>query len=182
MLQKGWTFLAGLFTSLLSTGLLLLFLSKPRGHPIELQPPPTPGLVRVHVAGAVATPGVYELPAASIVKQAIEAAGGPLDQAALEAVNLASPVEDGQQIFLPTRQADVDDPEPSAAVSEDRIEINAATAPELEQLPGIGPSLAKKIVEYRKTHGPFLEPEDLLSVSGIGTAKLAQIEGLIILP
>lgn len=182
MLRRGWTFLAGLFTGLLATGLLLLFLSEPRGHPVRLRPPPTPGLVRVHVAGAVATPGVYELPPASIVQQALEAAGGPLEQAALEAVNLASPVEDGQQIFIPLRRAEVDDPEPHPTSASNRININAATAPELEQLPGIGPSLAQKIVEHREAHGPFLRLEDLLAVSGIGAAKLAQIEDLIILP
>jgi competence protein ComEA len=182
MLRQGWTFLAGLFTGLLSTGLLLLFLSEPRGHPVKLRPPPTPGPVRVHVAGAVATPGVYELPSTSIVKQALEAAGGPLEQAMLDSVNLASPVEDGQQIIIPLRRADADEPEPHAPLGSNRININAATAPELEALPGIGPSLAQKIVEHREAHGPFLRLEDLLAVSGIGPAKLAQIEDLITLP
>lgn len=182
MLQRGWTFLAGLLTGLLSAGLLLLFLAEPRGHPVELREPAPPGPVHVHVAGAVATPGVYELPAHTIVEQALEAAGGPLEEAALEALNLAAPVEDGKQIFLPLRKAEPVDPQPQPGLDKDRININAATAPELEQLPGIGPALAQNIVDYREAHGPFLELEDLLAVSGIGEAKLQQIRDLITLP
>jgi competence protein ComEA len=182
MLQRGWTFLAGLFTGLLSTGLLLLFLTEPSGHPVELRPPPTPGPVRVHVAGAVATPGVYELPAHAIVEQAIEAAGGPLGEAELDVLNLAAVIEDGEKIYLPSKEVDAVGPSLQRAPAEEGININAATAPELEQLPGIGPALAQNIVDYRETHGPFLKLEDLLEVSGIGPAKLEQIQDLISLP
>ena len=183
MLQRLSTFLAGLLTGLLSTGLLLLLLSEPRGLPIELHPPPTPGPIRVHVAGAVAQPGVYELPNESHAQQAIEAAGGPLEGAVLDLVNLASPLEDGQQVYVPIE----DDSSPViptsvpafTQVTGELININTATDVELESLPGIGPSLAQKIIEWREINGPFLNPEDLIQVSGIGQSKLELIKDLI---
>ena len=183
MLQRMSTFLAGLLTGLLSTSLLLLLLSEPRGLPIELHPPPTPCPIRVHVAGAVAQPGVYELQNGSHAQQAIEAAGGPLEGAVLDLVNLASPLEDGQQVYIPIE----DDPPPVIPtsvptlnrVTGELININTATEAELESLPGIGPSLAQKIVEWRETHGPFLKPEEIIQVSGIGQSKLEQIMDLI---
>jgi competence protein ComEA len=183
MIRGSRTFLAGLMTGLISSGVLLLVISEPRGHPIELLQQPTPESLRIHVAGAVTQPGVYMLPFGSIVEKAIEAAGGPLEEAVLDMVNMAAYLEDGQQIFVPTKG----DPSPEAyptdsifiSTSAERININTAPTSELETLPGIGPSLAKKIVEFRETHGPFLEIEDLLKVSGIGPAKLEGIQDLI---
>jgi competence protein ComEA len=183
MLRRFSTFLAGILIGLLSAGLLFIFVSKPRGKPIELQPPPPPSPVRVHVAGAVLQEGVYDLPPGSITQQAIDAAGGPTEGAILEALNLAAQLEDGQQIYVPSVSSTataswVAQPTTSKATSE-RINVNTATAPELERLPGIGPSLANKIIECREEHGPFLTPDDLLLVSGIGPAKLDQIRDLI---
>jgi competence protein ComEA len=165
------------------SGVILLVVSKPRGQSIKLLQPPTPESLRVHVAGAVTEPGVYTLPMEAIVSQAIEAAGGPLEEAILDMVNMAAVIEDGQQIYVPLK--DDTSPETYTSVpifvpaSVERININTAPATKLESLPGIGPSLAKKIVEYRETHGPFLKIEDLLSVSGIGSAKLEGIMELI---
>ncbi len=183
MLQRMGTFLAGLMAGLLSTGLLLLLLSEPRGLPIELHPPPTPRPIQVHVAGAVAQPGVYELLNGSHAQQAIEAAGGPLEGAVLDMVNLASPLEDGQQVYVPI-EIDSSPVIPTSVptftqVTGELINLNTATDAELESLPGIGPSLAQKIVEWRETHGPFLKPEDIILVSGIGQSKLEQIRDLI---
>jgi competence protein ComEA len=183
MLQKLGTFLGGLLSGLLATGLLILFISEPRGTPVVLEPPPTPGPIRVHVAGAVANPGVYELPDGSITRQAIEKAGGALDNAAMDRINLASTLSDGEQITVPI-QVDASDPTSIArpetnASAHDLLDINTATAPELERLPGIGPSLAQKIVEYREKYGPFGKVEDITHVSGIGSAKFDQIRDLI---
>jgi competence protein ComEA len=183
MLHKISVFLGGLFTGLLATGLLILFISEPRGTPVVLHPPPTPGPVTVHVAGAVVNPGVYELPSGSIVSQAIEDAGGILDSAAVDWINLAETVSDGQQITVPLlqeseEQINVPGPE-SEIVTKDPININTATAPELERLPGIGPSLAQKIVDYRDENGPFQKAEHILRVSGIGPSKFEQIQDLI---
>ncbi len=118
-----------------------------------------------------------------IVAEAIEAAGGPLEEAILDIVNMAATLEDGQQIYVPVK--DDTSPETYTSVpifvpaSAERININTVSTAKLESLPGIGPSLAKKIVEFRETHGPFLKIEDLLRVSGIGPSKLDEIKDLI---
>lgn len=183
MLHSSRTFLAGLMIGLIFSGALLLVISEPRGHPIELLPLPTPESLRVHVAGAVTEPGVYILPMEAIVSQAIEAAGGPLEEAILDMVNMAATLEDGQQIYVPVEGDSATETYPPipviAPASVDKININTAPAAKLETLPGIGPSLAKKIVEFRETHGPFLKIEDLLNVSGIGPSKLDGIKDLI---
>lgn len=183
MLRSSRTFLAGLMIGLIFSGILLLVISEPRGRPIKLLPPPTPESLRVHVAGAVAEPGVYILPMEAIVAQAIEAAGGPLEEAILDMVNMAAVLENGQQIFVPVKGDSPSETYPSVPItvpaSAEKININAAPASKLESLPGIGPSLAKKIVEFRETHGPFVTIEDLLNVSGIGPAKLEGIKDLI---
>jgi competence protein ComEA len=166
---------------LLAAGLLWLLIAEPRGEAVRLIPPPTPGPLRVYVSGAVAHPGVYDLPLGSIVEQAVEAAGGPLEEADLDRINLAAPLEDGEQIRVPLQieaspvgVTPVSDPHTA-----DLVNINTATAPELELLPGIGPSLAQAIVSYRESHGLFHEIEGLLDVPGIGPAKLEQIRGLV---
>ena len=173
--------LLGVLIGLLAAGLLWLLIAAPHGEAVRLIPPPTPAPLRVHVSGAVAHPGVYSLPRGSIVQQAIEAAGGSLAEADLDHVNLAASLDDGQQVRVPFQaQPPVDGataaPDPPTA---GLVNINTATAPELELLPGIGPSLAQGIVAYREAHGLFSEIEDLLDVPGIGPAKLEQIRGLV---
>jgi competence protein ComEA len=181
MLRRFGTYLGGLLTGLLVAGVLWLLIARPRGEPIRLLPPPTPGLLRVHVAGAVLNPGVYELERGSVVLDAVERAGGASAGAALDSINLAAPLEDGQQVYLPfptpTSVASSEAPNPTPASG--AINVNSATAPELDQLPGIGPSLAQAIVEYRTAHGPFERVEDLLNVPGIGPAKLEAIRDLV---
>jgi competence protein ComEA len=165
------------------SGVILLVVSKPRGQSIKLLQPPTPESLRVHVAGAVTEPGVYVLPMDAIVAQAIEAAGGPLEEAMMDMVNMAALLENGQQIFVPIKDDASSETYPSIPIfipaSAEKININTASAAKLESLPGIGPSLAKKIVEFRETHGPFVTVEDLLNVSGIGQAKLEGFKDLI---
>jgi competence protein ComEA len=181
MLQRARTFVAGLLTGLLAAGLLWLLIAGPRGDPIVLKPPPTSGPIRVHVSGEVLHPGVYTLPIGSIAQTALEAAGGPTSDAEVSLVNLAASLSDGQQVHIPrvveaTSQidgAEVTSPfRGTPAASLGRVDVNLASAPELELLPGIGPSLAQKIIDYRETNGPFRAPDDLLQVSGIGPAKL----------
>jgi competence protein ComEA len=176
-------FLAGLLVGLLCTALLQLLLSKPRGYPIELQPPPTCSPLQIHVAGAVRNPGVYAMPLGSIVQHAIDAAGGPRDDAYLDTMNLAAQLVDGQQVYVSSEDQPTPQTQSSGSSSHQTpvflINVNSATAPELERRPGIGPSLAQKIIDCRETHGPFLELEDLLEVSGIGPSKLDQIQDLV---
>lgn len=138
---------------------------------------PSPDEIVVHVAGAVTTPGVYRLAADARVVDAIDAAGGANAAADMSRVNLAAPLADGQQVYV---VAVGEDPPPALGGAGPPtesgpavVDINRATAAELEALPGIGPALAAAIVGHRDEHGPFVAVESLLDVSGIGEAKLA---------
>ena len=179
MLAQGGRFLFGLFTGLLVAGLLFLLLAEPRGAPIELLPAPTAGPPRVHVAGAVHTPGIVELLPGALVADAIQAAGGALPGADLDSLNLAAPVRSGERIFVPMPGTTVPAPESGSAASGANLDLNHASAAELESLPGIGPSLASAIVQYRDQNGPFQSVEQLLDVPGIGPTRLEQLRELI---
>jgi competence protein ComEA len=144
----------------------------------------TPRLV-VHVAGAVAAPAVYELAPGSRVADAVGAAGGATPDAALDAVNLAAPVADGQQIYVP-RVGDAAGPAPPVAPSPTGsapapgpIDLNTASEQELLALPGVGPVLAAAIVRHREEAGPFTTVDGLLDVSGIGPARLESLRELV---
>ena len=136
-----------------------------------------PALI-IDVTGEVVSPGVYELPAGSRVIDAIKAAGGARPKAALSDLNLARIIKDGEQIYVdPIYKAGASIRAGSkAAVPRGPININRASASELDSLDGIGPVIAKRIIAYRTTNGAFLAVEDLLKVSGIGDAKLAQFK------
>ncbi len=179
MMARGGRFLFGLLTGLLASGLLYLLLAEPRGHPVELLPPPTPAPLRVHVAGAVRQPGIVLLPAEAIQADAIAAAGGALPAADLDALNLAAPVEDGQRIVVPARGMIVATDAGPAAMVGGLLDLNLASAVDLEQLPGIGPSLAAAIISYRERNGPFRSVEDLLNIPGIGPTRLSQLRELV---
>jgi len=135
-------------------------------------------LVVVYVSGGVNKPGVVKVPATSRVIDVINAAGGLAAGASVDNVNLAQKVVDGMHIKVPVmlnnQQAESFQPAKGAKVS-----INRATEQELDSLPGIGPALARRIVEYRQTNGPFKELADLKKVPGIGEAKFRQIENMI---
>ena len=150
-------------------------------------PPPmamSPGgggarVITVHVAGAVQSPGVVQVAAGSRVGEAIAAAGGARADADLARVNLAAPLADGQQLLVPA----VVPGGPSGAVAGDgRVRLNVAGVEELEGLPGVGPVLAQRIVDYRDEHGPFAVLEDLLDVPGIGEGKLAALREAVLVP
>lgn len=142
---------------------------------------PTPRPVRVYVSGAVQQPDVYTLPPDSIVKDAVMAAGGAADDADLDRINLASSVADGQQIYVP-RQGEENPPVQPSSVqrsSDFRVNINTADAAALETLPGIGPKLAQRILDYRAAHGPFARIQDIMEVSGIGQATFEELDDQI---
>ena len=134
----------------------------------------------VHVAGAVAVPGVYTLSAGSRVIDAVNAAGGLAVDADSDAINLAAVLSDGQRIYVPT-VGEVVPPSVSAdgTVAPGPVDLNRATVDELETLPGVGPATAAAIVAYRDSHGPFASVDALADVSGIGPAKLAAIRELV---
>jgi competence protein ComEA len=172
--------------SVTAAGLWLLSPSRP---PVEAAIPtwsPTAGStepgagepivrVTVHVAGAVKRPGVYRLDAGSRVHEAIDAAGGPTAEADTDRVNLAAPLVDGAQVKLPEFgeiSADWSD-------TEGPVNINSADAATLEGLPGIGPSLARAIIDERERSGPFEGVDDLDRVSGLGPVRIDALRDLV---
>jgi competence protein ComEA len=153
----------------------------------EAKPRPTavPDLV-VHVAGAVARPGVVVLPPGSRVVDAVDAAGGPLAGTSLDSVNLARVLVDGEQVRvgLEPDPALTSPGSPAAAGSAPAqgsapVDLNAATEADLDALPGIGPVLARRIVEWRERNGQFAAVTDLLEVAGIGPAVLDDLQGRV---
>lgn len=178
----------------------LTMLKKVQPAPIVIVPPAptltpaptdTPGPLRIYVNGQVITPAVYSLPMGSIVQGAVEAAGGFTEMADTAVVNLAQPLTDGMQIYVPAKGETVSVPVVvaapgssltegiTAATSNGLININTAAVDELDALPGIGPSTAQKIIEHRDVNGPFATIENIMDVPGIGEAKFAQIKDLI---
>jgi len=150
---------------------------------IEVLPaPPTPtrGPVTIYVSGAVEQPDVYTLPPDALVRDAVEAAGGATKDANLDAINLAASLFDSQQVHVPaTSEVPTPSAEETGPVVVFPINLNIATAEELEALPGIGPALAETIVNYRETYGPFSDKVEIQYVPGIGPAKYEAVEELI---
>lgn len=166
-----------------------------RSRPVAVLPDPqatlTPsvlGEVTVHVRGRVRAPGVVTLPAGSRVIDAIDASGGLRPGASSGDLNLARVLVDGEQVAVGVRpEADVaaspaagsPDSGSGGASAGDLLDLNAATATQLEELPGIGPVLAERIVAWRDENGPFPAVDVLGEVSGIGDALLAQLRDLV---
>jgi competence protein ComEA len=145
-----------------------------------------PAEVLVHVAGAVARPGVYLLAAGARVDDAVGAAGGPTTQADVDALNLAAVVVDGVRVYVPEHGEVIESlplaPTGSGAVTAPSgpVDINRADASRLDALPGVGPTTAASIVAERERNGPFLTVDDLERVPGIGPAKLSGLRDLVI--
>ena len=146
----------------------------------------------VHVAGEVKNPGVYTLSNSARMIDAVLAAGGATARADLEVINLATPLMDSSQIYVPAKGAaerpEFARPQPgingvqqaqNSSDSSGVVNINRASVTELDSLPGVGPSTAQAIVDYRTTNGPFGSPEDLLNVKGIGPAKFEAMRKLV---
>lgn len=130
----------------------------------------------VDVTGAVNNPGVYTLTGKSRVIDAIKAAGDSAPGADLSTINLARVLNDGEQIYVDSTVINASGVRVSKKIPSGPININRATARQLDALDGIGPVIAARIVEYRKVNGSFLSVDDLQKVSGIGAAKFAQIK------
>lgn len=130
----------------------------------------------VDVTGAVNNPGVYTLTGKSRVIDAIKAAGDSAPGADLSTINLARVLNDGEQIYVDSTVVNASGVRVSKKIPSGPININRATARQLDALDGIGPVIAARIVEYRKVNGSFLSVDDLQKVSGIGAAKFAQIK------
>jgi competence protein ComEA len=159
---------------------------KPEAVATRLEPvaaaPVRPEVV-VHVVGEVRRPGLYRLRDGARIADAVRRAGGARRGADLAALNLAAPLVDGVQVLVPARapagappRASVpsDDDGPSGPVS-----LSSATIEELDELPGVGPITAQKIVDYRAEHGPFGSVEDLDAVPGIGPTRIEQLREFV---
>jgi competence protein ComEA len=138
------------------------------------------GQAFVHVTGAVRRPGVYSIPSWARLDRAVKRAGGPSPGADLEGVNLAAKVADGQQVVVPRRGALAPavagaGAGPGAAPSAP-ISLNTATPDQLDQLEGVGPATAQKILDWRKQHGGFRSVDDLKQITGIGPKKFAALK------
>ena len=149
------------------------------------------GRVTVHVAGAVHRPGVYRLAPGARVDDALRRAGGPRPRADLTAVNLAARLEDGRQVLVPERggapttaapgtpaTATAGAPAGGAAPAQP-VNLNTATLEQLDTLDGVGPGIAKRILDYRRQHGGFRRVEELGEVPGIGAKRLATLTPLV---
>lgn len=174
-------------------GMRLLGGNEPAPAPVRVDGPPASGggtrrspgradVLYVHVAGAVRRPGLFRMPQGARTAAALDRAGGPTPRADLTLVNLAAELQDGQQIVVPVRGA-TSSAAPGAAgagaagaaavgAQAARIHLSSATVEQLDEIDGIGPTLAERIVEYRDTTGGFGSLEELAEVEGIGEKRL----------
>lgn len=140
--------------------------------------------IKIHIIGEVKNPGIYELEAGSRIQDAIIVAGGETENAALDEVNLAYEIEDGQKICIPSIFQEVNayiynDSGTNVIVNNEndvrgnsvKVDINKASSEDLQQIKGVGPALAEKIISYREQNGKFKNIEELKNVSGIGDKK-----------
>jgi len=176
---------SGILFGLFVAALVWVVARNPSGEAVTLRPVPTDKPIVVHVTGAVPRPGVYALPEGARVQDAISASGGFLAEADKEFINLARVLDDGEMLDIPyTAGFSPVVPTPvenviTSGSDTDLININTASSFELDTLPGIGPTTAGKIIAYREENGPFLAPEDIINVSGIGPGTYERIKDLI---
>ena len=142
--------------------------------------------IMVYVTGAVYRPGMVELKEGARAADAVEACDGFLPQADSENVNLAQTLKDGQQLKIPARRDGAEPPQQGAKGKNGAaggetalVNINTADEKELDSLPGVGPSTAQKIIEYREQEGAFTAPEDIMKVRGIGKGKYEKLKDRI---
>jgi competence protein ComEA len=190
--------LIGLLVGFVLAGALFLVTHVPEGSPVALEPSPTKVSIEVQVLGGVVRPGVYSFPEGSRVQDAITAAGGLLADTDPNSINLVAKLQDGQQLVLPGGTGAISTstgpfsviptesgpftviPTPGGStIPSTLMNINTATLSDLETLPGIGPTTAQKIIDYRTQHGPFSSITDIMNVAGIGPATFDRLQGLI---
>ncbi len=148
--------------------------------PASARAPAAGRLLVVDVAGAVRRPGLYRLVQGARVADAIARAGGLTRHAERTAVNLAAPVADGEQVLVASRGSPAGGAAASLGGTAGPVSLSAATAEQLDALPGVGPVTAQKIVAYRQAHGPFTSVDGLDAIPGIGPAKLADLRPLVV--
>ena len=174
---------SGILFGLFLAALVWVVARSPSGEAVILRPAPTEKPVVVYITGAVPRPGVYALPKDARIQDAISAAGGFLAEADKSQINLAAVLEDGEKLEVPYIEGAspvIGTPVPEVETSTSEvININTASIAELDTLPGIGPTTAQKIIDYREQNGPFLNTEDIINVPGIGPGTYERIKDLI---
>jgi len=176
---------SGILFGLFVAAVIWVVSRNPSGEAVTLRPVPTEKPIVVHITGAVPRPGVYALPEGARVQDVISAAGGFLAEADKQFINLARVLDDGEFLEIPYAEGFspvIPTPIPNIiqpGSDSDLININTASTFELETLPGIGPTIAQKIVDYREQNGPFVSNEDIINVSGIGPGIYERIKDLI---
>ena len=149
---------------------------RPAQQPLEAVEAAAPAALVVHVVGAVRRPGLYRLREGSRIADAVARAGGATRRADVSLVNLAAPVADGAQVVVPRRTPVTAAGGPGAASAPaGPLHLNTATLEQLDALPGVGPSTAQKILDFREQHGAFTSIDELDAVPGIGPARLEQL-------
>ncbi len=184
--------IAAIFAAALFVAGGIYLLREPKHTTVEIIPPQptatdlptaTPAPLEIYVTGAVQNPqSRLSLPVGSRVEDAITAAGGALENADLDAVNLAQRLQDGDQIFVPALPAEGETSEGNSLPTPNApriVNINEATLEELDTLPGIGPTTAQAIIDYRAANGPFESIDELLDVQGIGEGTLDDIRAYV---
>jgi competence protein ComEA len=181
---RALAYVIALLVALVVAGRLAFGRAEPgpaRTSPVAMHAEPAPvKKLLVHVVGAVREPGLYRLDDGSRVDDALRAAGGPKPKAALDLINLAAPVADGQQVIVPLQgRGDGAGGSAAAGAPAGPVHLNSATLEQLDTLPGVGPVTAQKILDYRNEHGAFSSVDELDSVPGIGPARLAELKKLV---
>ena len=149
--------------------------ARPAGRPLQEIEAAAPAALVVHVVGAVRRPGLYRLREGSRVADAVAKAGGATRRADVSLVNLAAPVSDGAQVVVPRRTPAAAAGGAATAPPAGPLHLNTATLEQLDELPGVGPSTAQKILDFREHHGAFTSVDELDAVPGIGPARLEQL-------
>lgn len=159
------------------SGLVITAVPLPSVTP--LLPTATPGPIDIRVDGAVEQAGSYTLPPGSLADDAVRAAGGPTTDADLERINLAKELDAGDRVHVPRIDEILPTPTPYGLGADGKVDINLADAALLETLPGVGPAIAGRIIEYREMNGAFETIEEIQAVKGIGSATFEGIKDLI---
>ncbi len=183
-LERYRVYIVGALLALLLLAAVVTYVRRPASQPIEVidaspSSRPTPQQLAVYVTGAVVEPGVWYVPDGSRVVDAVETAGGARPEADLNRINLARRVHDEEQIHVPAVGEEYSPASPESAAGGGLINVNSAGVTELGTLPGIGPALSQRIVDYRQANGPFATIEDLKAVRGIGEGLFNEIRDLI---
>jgi competence protein ComEA len=169
--------LAGAAVVLAGSGLLLV-VRRP-APPIRIIEAPAPTALLIQVDGAVLRPGLYRLPPGARLSDALTAAGGVRPDADPSGMNRARHLRDGERVTVPGRALAT--PLGPGGETSSVLDVNSATAGELETLPGVGPVLARRIVEHRTARGGFRRVDDLLEVKGVGPRLLERLRGRVVI-